>query len=76
MANESNFDRATAGTPTSTGAGSIGLAVATSVILGVVFYGLNNRTPPAPQAAAPAQTTSATKPAPQASKAMRYSRRW
>jgi hypothetical protein len=47
------------------GLGSITLgAIAIAVILGVVFYGLN-ATPPAPQAAAPAQTASpAANPAP------------
>jgi hypothetical protein len=70
MANESNHEteqpdpvQLSAG---SAGAESIALAVAAAVILGVVFYGLN-ATPPAPQAAAPAQTTSsAANPAPQA----------
>jgi hypothetical protein len=58
------------------GVGSIALAaIAAVVILGVVLYGLNSA-PPAPQAAAPAQTASsaptagggAPNPAPQAGK--------
>jgi hypothetical protein len=48
------------------GPGSITLgAIAIAVILGVVFYGLNAATPPAPQAAPSAQTTSSgANPAP------------